>query len=83
MLQRGMTPAAALRDAQNSIRQEPRWQSPYYWAAFTLQGDYSHVIKATPPNFKSTLWKVVIAAAFLVQLLGVIWWFRRRLAHAL
>ena len=47
MLQGGMTPAAALRAAQNSIRQEPQWSAPYYWAAFTLQGDYHHVIKAT------------------------------------
>jgi len=32
--------AAALREAQISIMNEKRWQSPYYWAAFVLQGDW-------------------------------------------
>jgi len=32
--------AAALRKAQISIMNEKRWQSPYYWAAFVLQGDW-------------------------------------------
>jgi CHAT domain-containing protein len=32
-------PAAALRAAQVSIWEERRWQAPYYWAAFTLQGE--------------------------------------------
>ncbi len=35
----GATPAAALRSAQLSIRQERRWQDPYYWGTFVLQGD--------------------------------------------
>jgi tetratricopeptide (TPR) repeat protein len=29
---------AALRAAQLALRAEPRWSSPYYWAAFVLQG---------------------------------------------
>lgn len=32
--------AAALREAQNELRLSPRWRSPYYWAAFTLQGEW-------------------------------------------
>jgi hypothetical protein len=48
MLQRGMPPAAALRAAQNSIREQPQWSSPYYWAAFTFQGDYQESIKVVP-----------------------------------
>ena len=32
--------AAALRKAQISIMNEKRWQSPYYWAGFVLQGDW-------------------------------------------
>lgn len=35
-----MRPAAALRDAQISMWNEPRWQTPYNWAAFTLQGEW-------------------------------------------
>jgi len=41
MLTRGLRPAAALRAAQNALRSENRWSSPYYWAAFTLQGDWN------------------------------------------
>lgn len=34
-----LRPAAALRAAQLAIRQSKRWQAPYYWAAFALQGE--------------------------------------------
>jgi tetratricopeptide (TPR) repeat protein len=40
MLGEGSTPAAALRAAQLAVRQERRWRDPYFWAAFTLQGDW-------------------------------------------
>lgn len=40
MLKEGMRPAAALRAAQVSLMNEPRWASPYYWASFTLQGEW-------------------------------------------
>lgn len=33
-------PAAALRAAQLEMSRDPRWQSPYYWAGFVLQGDW-------------------------------------------
>ncbi|MCP4661517.1 MAG: CHAT domain-containing protein [bacterium] len=36
----GMRPAAALREAQLSIRGEREWADPNYWAAFVLQGDW-------------------------------------------
>ena len=31
--------AAALRAAQIAIWREGRWQAPYYWAGFVLQGE--------------------------------------------
>ena len=34
-----LAPAAALRAAQISISREKRWQCPYYWAAFQIQGE--------------------------------------------
>jgi CHAT domain-containing protein len=40
MLTRGLSPAAALREAQKWVRQQPSWNAPYFWAGFTLQGDY-------------------------------------------
>jgi CHAT domain-containing protein len=40
MLGGGMKPAAALRSAQTEMWRDKRWQAPYYWGAFTLQGDW-------------------------------------------
>ena len=40
MLQDGLPPAAALRAAQVSMLNDKRWQSPHFWAAFTLQGEW-------------------------------------------
>jgi CHAT domain-containing protein len=40
MLKDKLTPAAALRSAQLQMWRQKRWQSPYYWAAFTLQGEW-------------------------------------------
>jgi CHAT domain-containing protein len=35
-----LSPAAALRHAQLTLQRSPRWSSPYFWAGFTLQGDW-------------------------------------------
>lgn len=40
MLKEGMRPAAALRAAQLEIAKQKRWRSPYFWAAFVMQGEY-------------------------------------------
>ena len=40
MLEEGLSPAAALRAAQDGIRRQDRWRSPYYWAGFSLQGEW-------------------------------------------
>jgi CHAT domain-containing protein/tetratricopeptide (TPR) repeat protein len=40
MLAEGQRPAAALRAAQVAMWKEKRWQAPYYWAAFMLQGEW-------------------------------------------
>ncbi|PYS51742.1 MAG: hypothetical protein DMF68_03310 [Acidobacteria bacterium] len=66
MLQKEMTPAAALRAAQNSIRQKPEWRSPYYWAAFTLQGENHMLIKPAQIAGWATLrWKIALALALM------------------
>ena len=77
MLEDGMTPAAALREAQNSFRQHPIWNSPYYWAGFTLQGDYRQVI--APPKRSYRNYVIAFSAGALLLLLGIaVWYFRRR-----
>jgi len=35
-----LAPAAALRKAQLLMREQKRWSSPHYWAAFQLQGEW-------------------------------------------
>jgi len=40
MLKQGQAPAAALRAAQVEMWKQQQWQSPYYWAAFTMQGEW-------------------------------------------
>jgi CHAT domain-containing protein/tetratricopeptide (TPR) repeat protein len=40
MLVRGERPAAALRTAQVAMWKTKGWNAPYYWAAFTLQGEW-------------------------------------------
>jgi CHAT domain-containing protein len=36
---RQLSPAAAIRAAQIKLLKVKRWESPYYWAGFTLQGE--------------------------------------------
>lgn len=40
MLTEGKRPAEALRTAQVNMWRTNQWSSPYYWAAFTLQGEW-------------------------------------------
>ena len=40
MLKKKLPAAEALRTAQLGMQQETEWKSPYYWAAFTLQGEW-------------------------------------------
>ena len=40
MLRSKKTPAAALRAAQIEMLRMRPWQSPYYWAAFVMQGEW-------------------------------------------
>ena len=40
LLVKNLKPANALRQTQNEMKQIPRFKSPYYWAGFTIQGDW-------------------------------------------
>ena len=44
MLQKGMTPSAALRAAKLKMMHNKQWSAPYYWAGFVLQGEYTNRI---------------------------------------
>jgi hypothetical protein len=80
-----MSPAAALRAAQNKIREQPQWRSPYYWAAFTFQGDYQQSIRVTSPTVTKfrdkKLAAVLISAMLLVALGGLLVYRHFRRVH--
>jgi CHAT domain-containing protein/tetratricopeptide (TPR) repeat protein len=40
MIKENQTPSAALRTAQNELRQIPRFKNPRYWSGFTLNGEW-------------------------------------------
>lgn len=40
MLHGAIAPAEALRSAQRKLAGNPRWSHPYYWAAFSIAGDW-------------------------------------------
>lgn len=48
LLEEGLAPSAALRQAQRAIRRERRWQDPAYWAGFILEGDGAAGESAVP-----------------------------------
>ena len=41
MLRSNKTPAASLREAQIEMLRQKQWRSPYYWAAFVIQGEWN------------------------------------------
>jgi CHAT domain-containing protein/tetratricopeptide (TPR) repeat protein len=41
ILKTNKTPAASLRAAQIEMWRQKHWQSPYYWAAFVMQGEWN------------------------------------------
>jgi CHAT domain-containing protein len=78
MLQNGMPPAKALQEAQITIRKKPQWHSPYYWAAFTIQGEFREPIRFTRPTGSHGLSRrLAVTAVILTLLSGASWWFRR------
>ena len=80
MLEKNMRPADALRAAQNTMRTTPPWQSPHFWAAFTLQGEYRQPIRVPQPTGTPLKVQHAVGAALLLLLLAGIGWgyWRRR-----
>jgi CHAT domain-containing protein/tetratricopeptide (TPR) repeat protein len=75
LFDKGLTPAAALRDAQLALRQQKRWQEPYYWAGFVIQGQYDQQVMM---GSRSREWQFAGLVAFGGVLLAAIWFVLRR-----
>lgn len=65
MLQKGMSPAAALRAAKLKVMQDQRWRNPYYWAGFVVQGEYTNHINIET-NSRRNLGLIVILSLLLI-----------------
>jgi CHAT domain-containing protein/tetratricopeptide (TPR) repeat protein len=78
MLNRGISPPAALRAAKEKMWQHPRWKHPFYWAAFVIQGEYAVTITREPDR-SSTFAKIgaLIGALILIVVGGL--YLRRKL----
>jgi CHAT domain-containing protein len=79
LFQRGLTPAAALREAQLAMWNQKRWRAPYYWAAFVIQGKYNQTETSysrwTLPSARTIAFSSILALLLLTALVVVI---RRR-----
>ena len=83
MFQRGMTPSAAMREAQLRMLHTKRWRAPYYWAAFVIQGQYDQrVAEGFASATTTALWVKtlgVLGAALFVTMFFVVMRRRRRI----
>lgn len=75
LLKDGLPPAAALRSAKETMRRQKRWQQPYYWAGFFIQGEYRQHIQAGCARPAAHF---VIALAILLGCVGLGIMLRRR-----
>jgi CHAT domain-containing protein len=74
MFKKGMTPSGALRDAQLRMLQQQRWQGPYYWAAFVIQGQYNQNEMLRPGL--NPVWIILLATA--ISGIAILFFMRRR-----
>jgi CHAT domain-containing protein len=68
MFQRGLTPAAALREAQLGMWKGKRWHAPYYWAAFVIQGQYDQQVMTGFQSSRVKFWAITAVVASLLFL---------------
>jgi hypothetical protein len=66
MLQKGLSPAAALRAAKLKVMQDKRWSAPYYWAGFVVQGEYTNHI-TVENNSRRNLGVIALLSLLLIS----------------
>ena len=67
-----LTPSKALQKAQIKMWRNSRYQSPFYWAAFTVQGDYRNV----PDISRGFDRRIYLLPAAVILLLAAFWGYR-------
>lgn len=71
MVEENASPAAALRQAQIKLRENPQYRSPFYWAAFTVQGDYRRPLDLKSGSEYSPLLLTALAPILLIVGYGI------------
>lgn len=75
LLRDGLPPSAALRKAKQSLQAQARWRSPYFWAAFVLDGEYTgNLVKQKKGQYLPLY--LLLAAVTIIGLLTL--WRRRK-----
>ena len=72
MFQKGLAAGAALREAQLAMSQQKRWQSPYYWAGFVIQGQATMSETVAEPHSIKTRTMLLVTVGGLLLLLSTL-----------
>lgn len=76
MVNEKLPPSKALQKSQIKLRENPQYRSPFYWAAFTVQGDFKNTPNLIKQNSYSSYWLLILPAVF--GLYAVLRFIRRR-----
>jgi CHAT domain-containing protein len=72
LLNEQLTPTLALQKAKQSMQKHPKWNNPYYWAAFISHGEYQK-----PITVEGRVGFPLVASLTVVSLIGL--YLRRRM----
>jgi CHAT domain-containing protein len=72
LIDKGLTTSEALRQAQIEMSKSTQYSSPFYWAAFTVQGEFRHPITVSTNYFG-----YVLFGLFGLVGLWIVWRFRK------
>ena len=75
---KGLSPSAALRDAQLAMSRQKRWHAAYFWAGFVIQGQYNQKEDMGRRSLLTGKQVVVSGALASTLLLASFFIFRRR-----
>lgn len=71
-----LAPSEALRQAQLKMSKSTQFSSPFYWAAFTIQGEFRQPISVSTSYFYYKLGMILIV--FLVFAGSLFWYWRNK-----
>lgn len=70
LIEKQLPPAEALRQAQLKMRENPQFSSPFYWAAFTLQGEFRQPVLVKKGSYYYLIGFIILGVLFL----GILLW---------